>query len=180
MFFRVFLAITAFHSVSAQIYVDDFKLSKSPDVTHLRVEYHTSNNDLENDSMTYSLWKGMTTLHYSQANIEIKFKKKIQTDQHVIHVSQINQKFGQNFKSTRTEDGFIFDGSYSSLQFRIEEDTNSFALISVERNTKIADRLDDCFELKSQEISWYGGPQQRYQYWPVDRLTFDDYSYVTK
>lgn len=95
-------------------------------------------------------------------------------------MSQINQKFGQNFKVTTTDDGFIFDGSDSSLQFRIEEDTNTFALISVERTTKSTERSDDCFELKSQEISWYGGPQQRYQYWPVDRLTFDDYSYVTK
>lgn len=95
-------------------------------------------------------------------------------------MSQVNQKFGQNFKATRTENGFVFDGSDSSLRFQIEEDTNTFALISVERTTKSAERLDDCFELKSQEISWYGGPQQRYQYWPVDRLTFNDYSYVTK
>lgn len=104
----------------------------------------------------------------------------IPTDQHAVHVSQINQKFGQNFRFTRTENGLILSGSDSSVQFRIEEDTNTFALISVERSTKIAERLDDCIELKSQEISWYGGPQQRYQYWPVDNLTFNDYSYVTK
>lgn len=95
-------------------------------------------------------------------------------------MSQINQKFGQNFRATRTENGFLFDGSVSSFQLRVEEDTKTFALVSVERSTKIAERLDDCFELKSQEISWYGGPQQRYQYWPVDNLTFNDYSYVTK
>lgn len=27
---------------------------------------------------------------------------------------------------------------------------------------------------------WYGGPQQKRQYWPIDRLVFDKYSYVTK
>lgn len=72
------------------------------------------------------------------------------------------------------------EGSDSHVHFHVDEDTSSFALISIQRVTKTAERLDDCFELKSQEISWYGGPQQRYQYWPVDNLTFNDYSYVTK
>lgn len=29
-------------------------------------------------------------------------------------------------------------------------------------------------------MSWYGGPEQKYQYWPIEKLSFDDYSYVTK
>lgn len=95
-------------------------------------------------------------------------------------MSQIHQQFGQNFKLTRNEKGLLFDGLDSSLEFRIEEDTNSFALVSVTRISKKAVRLDDCFKLSSQEISWYGGPQQKSQYWPVDRLTFNDYSYITK
>lgn len=96
-------------------------------------------------------------------------------------MSQIYQKFGANFKAARTENGFTFDGSDSHLELRVDEDTSTFALISVERTAKIAsEKLDDCFDLKSQELSWYGGPQQRYQYWPVERLSFDDYSYVTK
>lgn len=61
MFFIIFaVIITGLGSLSAQIYVDDFKLSTSPDLTHLRVEYRTSNNELVNDSFTYSLWKGKT------------------------------------------------------------------------------------------------------------------------
>lgn len=27
---------------------------------------------------------------------------------------------------------------------------------------------------------WYGGPQQKRQYWPIERLVLPDYSYVTK
>lgn len=95
-------------------------------------------------------------------------------------MSKINQQFGQNFKVTRAENGFTFEGTDSSLEFRIEEDTNSFALIAVTRSSRIAVRMDDCIKLRSEEISWYGGPEQRYQYWPVDRLSFDDYSYLTK
>lgn len=97
-----------------------------------------------------------------------------------MHVSQIHQEFGQNFKLTRTEHVLLFDGLDSSLEFRIEEDTNSFALVSITRSSKKAVRLDDCFKLNSQEMSWYGGPQQKYQYWPIDRLNFNDYSYITK
>lgn len=100
--------------------------------------------------------------------------------QNAIHVSRLIQKFGPNFKATRTESGFTFDGYYSFLQIKLEEDTSAFALISVERHTKVVEKMEDCFDLKSQEISWYGGPQQRYQYWPIEKLTFDDYSYVTK
>lgn len=95
-------------------------------------------------------------------------------------MSQIKQEFGQNFKRTRTEHGFLFDGTVSSLEFRIEEDTRSFALISILRTSTINVPLQDCFRLKSSEVSWYGGPQQHRQYWPIDRLSFNDYSYVTK
>ncbi|KAJ6634650.1 Myogenesis-regulating glycosidase [Pseudolycoriella hygida] len=158
MFFCAFIFIVVSSPLNAQILVSDFRLSASQDVTHLRIEYSTSYNTLLNDSLTYSLWKG----------------------RHAIHVSQINQKFGQNFKVTQTENGFFLEGADSSLQIHIEEDTYNFALISVKRISKAAERLDDCIELKSQEVSWYGGPQQRLQYWPVDKLTFDDYSYVTK
>ncbi len=58
MLFGAFFIIVGLSVSKAQIFVEDFQLSKSPDVTHLRVEYHTSNNALDNDSLTYSLWKG--------------------------------------------------------------------------------------------------------------------------
>lgn len=95
-------------------------------------------------------------------------------------MSQIHQQFGQNFKQTQNNNGLLFQGSDSSLEFRIEEDSDSFALVSVTRSSKKAVRLDDCFKLSSQETSWYGGPQQKYQHWPIDRLNFTDYSYITK
>lgn len=59
MLFSVLIAIFGLHCAKCQIFVEDFQLSRSQDVSHLRVEYHTSNNALENDSMTYSLWKGI-------------------------------------------------------------------------------------------------------------------------
>lgn len=29
-------------------------------------------------------------------------------------------------------------------------------------------------------VHWYGGPQQKRQYWPIERLILPDYSYITK
>ncbi|XP_063829756.1 myogenesis-regulating glycosidase-like [Ostrinia nubilalis] len=39
-------------------------------------------------------------------------------------------------------------------------------------------KLEDCVNLGSNK--WYGGPQQKRQYWPIERLILPDYSYVTK
>lgn len=34
--------------------------------------------------------------------------------------------------------------------------------------------------LDTSRISWYGGPQQKQQYWPVEKLRLENYSYLTK
>lgn len=44
--------------------------------------------------------------------------------------------------------------------------------------TSVDDVLEDCIDL--DEAHWYGGPEQYNQYWPLDQVTFDDYSFVTK
>ncbi|CAH1637497.1 unnamed protein product [Spodoptera littoralis] len=38
--------------------------------------------------------------------------------------------------------------------------------------------LEDCVEYGTHH--WYGGPQQKEQYWPIQNLNFSEYSYVTK
>ncbi|XP_026728034.1 uncharacterized protein LOC113494086 [Trichoplusia ni] len=39
-------------------------------------------------------------------------------------------------------------------------------------------KLEDCVNLGTHH--WYGGPQQKRQYWPIERLVLPNYSYVTK
>lgn len=53
-------------------------------------------------------------------------------------------------------------------------------MVSVERVSTGSHYLRDCVDLKPNEMNWYGGPEQRDQYWPIERLTFNDYPYVTK
>lgn len=40
--------------------------------------------------------------------------------------------------------------------------------------------IQDCFELRPNEWSWYGGPSQHFQYWPIEKLRLKDYSYYPK
>lgn len=37
-----------------------------------------------------------------------------------------------------------------------------------------------CLELRPQHWSWFGGPSQRRQYWPVEKLQFANYAYVPR
>lgn len=38
----------------------------------------------------------------------------------------------------------------------------------------------DCIDLDMSNTHWYGGPEDRNQYWPVERMTFSNFSYLTK
>ncbi|XP_069697295.1 myogenesis-regulating glycosidase-like [Periplaneta americana] len=67
-------------------------------------------------------------------------------------------------------------------------DHNSHTHLSIERDGSCthfsqtaetaSDVLEHCFDLG--DAHWFGGPEQFYQYWPVEKDMFADYSYVTK
>lgn len=38
----------------------------------------------------------------------------------------------------------------------------------------------DCVSLNIGHSHWYGGPEDRHQYWPIERQVFTNYSYLTK
>ena len=44
--------------------------------------------------------------------------------------------------------------------------------------TSQSEILEDCYNLG--DAHWYGGPEQRHQYWPIEKTKFADYSYVPK
>lgn len=103
------------------------------------------------------------------------------TDSVVIHESDLYQNFGPSVQVTKTSNGgYLLQGDSSSLQFSVTFDTDSFVIISIERKSTASYFVWDCVQLKSNEMNWYGGPEQKYQYWPIEKLSFNDYSYVTK
>lgn len=58
MFFIVIIILVGLSSLNAQVFVEDFKLLNSQDLTHLRIEYYKTNGSLDGNSISYSLWKG--------------------------------------------------------------------------------------------------------------------------
>ncbi|XP_046966921.1 myogenesis-regulating glycosidase-like [Vanessa cardui] len=55
---------------------------------------------------------------------------------------------------------------------------NEGVVLTVTWQAPTSTRLADCIELGSS--NWYGGPQQKQQYWPIEKLKLQEYSYVTK
>ncbi|XP_023942897.2 myogenesis-regulating glycosidase-like [Bicyclus anynana] len=72
-----------------------------------------------------------------------------------------------------------FAGNLSlHISSRVIHEPKSGTVISVAWKAPVASRLADCLSLGSK--NWYGGPQQKHQYWPIENLTLAEYSYVTK
>uniref|UniRef100_A0A182NNA4 Glycoside hydrolase family 31 N-terminal domain-containing protein n=1 Tax=Anopheles dirus TaxID=7168 RepID=A0A182NNA4_9DIPT len=83
---------------------------------------------------------------------------------------------------TETATGFTLtnvatDGTVLELAREVDETT--YSQFSVIRNdVPRAVVLVDCANLLS--TNWYGGPQQKHQYWPVQKLRFNRYSMLSK
>ncbi|GAB0098690.1 uncharacterized family 31 glucosidase KIAA1161 [Sergentomyia squamirostris] len=68
---------------------------------------------------------------------------------------------------------------HEEILIEIKEDSlNQFAIQVSRRKVTAQESLVDCLNLAGH--NWYGGPQQRRQLWPVEKLTLSNYSYVTK
>ncbi|KAG4070075.1 hypothetical protein HA402_013735 [Bradysia odoriphaga] len=154
MFCKLFLLALSFSAISAQAY-NTYELPiESALNLSFRIQHQTGNN---------------THLSYA-----------ILRDSVVIHQSDLYQSFGPVTGVSQTSLGYLFQGDSSTLQFSVSRDSNDFVIISIDRRSTASYYMWDCVQLKSNEMSWYGGPEQKYQYWPIEKLTFDDYSYVTK
>lgn len=92
----------------------------------------------------------------------------------------LGENFGTSVQLTSGVNQYIIQGNGQTVTLSIVADETSFTLLRVSRTVPQAEVRRDCIRLQSDRMSWYGGPQQKHQYWPVDKLTFNDYSYVTK
>uniref|UniRef100_A0A7G3AJ38 Putative maltase glucoamylase n=1 Tax=Lutzomyia longipalpis TaxID=7200 RepID=A0A7G3AJ38_LUTLO len=88
-------------------------------------------------------------------------------------------KITTEIQSDETE--LILMNSQEKITFKIIDDTPEFFRFDVSRKSVKRDRtIVDCVSLGGNTLRWYGGPQQKYQYWPVEKLVLSNYSYVTK
>ncbi|XP_065075375.1 myogenesis-regulating glycosidase-like [Ochlerotatus camptorhynchus] len=64
-------------------------------------------------------------------------------------------------------------------EFTIDLDAANLSLFTVARRVRHRSRMVvDCVQLG--EANWFGGPMQLMQYWPVQKLRFEEYAYMIK
>ncbi|XP_037042609.1 myogenesis-regulating glycosidase-like [Bradysia coprophila] len=150
---KILIVISLLSASRAQLDIYNILFENASDLT-LRVQHQHGNNS----NLSYEILRNSVP----------------------IHESAVFQYFGPTVEVIKMTDGLLLQGDDSTIQFSIMEDTDSFAMVSVERKSIGSALLRDCVQLKSTEMSWYGGPEQVYQYYPVEKLSFKEYSYVTK
>jgi myogenesis-regulating glycosidase len=78
-------------------------------------------------------------------------------------------------------DGFTLSGNSQKVEFTITADEANFSFIKISRNLSKPDTVEDCVYLGGQYYrNWFGGPERRNQYWPIQTLNFTDFPYVSK
>lgn len=70
--------------------------------------------------------------------------------------------------------------SGDEISFIIETNSENFQSIYVKRKLIRTESIVDCLDLKSDEVNWYGGPEQMDQRYPIQKFEFHDYAYITK
>ncbi|KAL7045594.1 hypothetical protein ACKWTF_002268 [Chironomus riparius] len=87
---------------------------------------------------------------------------------------------GGYIKSRKTGSGFVLYGRGDEIEFSIEVDDSKFSQLSISRRN-IQKSVSDCIDLASEsDVHWYGGNQQRWQYYPIQKLVHKHNAYVTK
>lgn len=83
-------------------------------------------------------------------------------------------------KLEEIDNGHVFKDSDGNILMEInyEVDSSNLLIIHVNRTLNKGKEVSDCFEFG--ETNWWGGPEQKYQYYPVQKLTLTDYDYLPK
>ncbi|XP_041786572.1 myogenesis-regulating glycosidase-like [Anopheles merus] len=82
--------------------------------------------------------------------------------------------------------GMRLYGNGHSVEIRELEDSAGFAFLSISRTLRKGQigsdvlHLHDTFGAEQTPLHWYGGPELMEQYYPIEKLRFDDYPYITK
>ncbi|XP_055850100.1 myogenesis-regulating glycosidase [Episyrphus balteatus] len=104
----------------------------------------------------------------------MKGSKTLQT------VTLDNFKTNNNFVSNGNG-SFTLSSTDSNILFELVSRSNQVTHLKVSRNFVARSQQPmDCIDLNIGQTHWFGGPQDRHQYWPVERLKFTNYSYLTK
>ncbi|XP_062553949.1 myogenesis-regulating glycosidase-like isoform X2 [Armigeres subalbatus] len=79
-----------------------------------------------------------------------------------------------------TLQGFVLrNRQREQIEFLVNVDRPDLALFTVARRSRYrSTELSDCVKLKGS--NWFGGPEQKNQHWPIQKLQLQNYSYLSK
>ncbi|XP_037813724.1 myogenesis-regulating glycosidase [Lucilia sericata] len=92
------------------------------------------------------------------------------------------ENFITNNNLEATSDGMfkLTDGS-NTVEFELITSNDGVTHVRIIRNNIVGSSQPmDCISLNIGNTHWYAGPEDRHQYWPVERQVFTNYSYLTK
>lgn len=75
---------------------------------------------------------------------------------------------------------FTLRGIDQTINFQLMEDRSEFTLVKVSRVLDSTQSVSDCIDLETGRLNWYGGMQTFHQYWPIEKFSLQNYSYVAK
>lgn len=113
-------------------------------------------------------------------NIEQKTVFTLQKFGRIVHRMHLSENFGKNFSTTDIANGFILHGFEEDVKIEIVDDSDEYTLVKVSSVLRPDQKRSHCGELATGHLNWFGGPQIFHQYWPVEKLKLEDYSYVPK
>lgn len=104
----------------------------------------------------------------------------VQRSDRVVLKILMGQDLASSAKYEEIANGFkISNDDGEEIEFVKDLDTDDFSLFTVARKVRHSSRIvTDCVQISGS--NWYGGPQQKYQYWPIQKLRFNEYSFLTK
>lgn len=98
----------------------------------------------------------------------------------IVQSVRLDDAFGKNMSMIDTPTGFTLHGVGQTINFEMVEDRAEFTLVRVSRSLNSNQSVSDCISLDTGRLNWYGGPQLFHQYWPIEKLSLTNYSYVAK
>jgi hypothetical protein len=104
----------------------------------------------------------------------MKGSKSIQT------VTLDNFKTSNNIQVLPNGVMALSDGK-STVQIQlIENSANMVHLLVTRLGADVGTQPRDCIDLEIGQVHWYSGTEDRTQYWPIEKQTYSNYSYLTK
>lgn len=89
---------------------------------------------------------------------------------------------GSNVRVYGSGHNFSIFGSQGYLKFTFRQDWawNDFYAYEVRQSDLSNGKILSCFKLQTNKWSWFGGPSQKRQYWPVEKQSFVEDEYAPK